>query len=682
MIKAIYGEKREAAYAQWITEEVFEKSRDMLRLTGADGDMLEFSEAYPEKRLSILNDANDKEKARLIACLTKNDQGIVLNRLNAYTVSTLEPLIENQAILKYMSNILKYSGRVDGERKVSYYSGVDEFNNWKDANHLPDSIVSLISIALIEERVDHPCNTDQLTPEERHARYDRVSEKLAVYRHKKLNVRNLEEALLIQVIRGLYEFDEIPDILNEFFKYAADDEKSPKFRSQKSLVAAKGKTDALGRDIMSFQTRAEMDAFIEQERITYLVDKRNVSKRIESIYKRIYQKKGYDISLENALKILSPMDNNFLNHITKSRQYTRSYTEQYLLQPLIRLEFEESDIREVLEANSAIIEEDSNDNFWNLEKHMIKKHIFIDKNRFCEYLEERSRKPFDEINLTNNKYVDDAFKDIRYVDAAKENMVYKIAYAAVFAEYLRRYPFENSTNVNNDDFWGEEFYKVNPLPPPDYFLSYMFAPKANQACRAAIIFEAQSKQRDEKKWGSNTLYDCLNSFNNSMQQIGIVAVRGKEKDAAVRLYNDHRIQFSSYYRIPEKMSLQFEGDGDEDASHVTVGKLHYFAAVTYSMMTGCFYTNRVFKENIVHKVLKDLERYGKKQRLDEIFFVLWKYFLLENTAIVSDTRTNHVRPKKRSEEDPQGPGVSEMSFESIRDACYEAWKSLVIQGAV
>lgn len=218
--------------------------------------------------------------------------------------------------------------------------------NWENGKtSLPRDVETFLSLALWEydQFLCDKQNETDMTEECRNQRYQHARTRLQQMLHVDLYCRNVHDALLIQVARGILTFEEVPALEAELEKELAQ---TILTTEERNAYAIERNTISISSDLCRVGSREALVNLITViHRNSFASANRIVGARLKNIYvaRNRYPK---PVSLERAITNLAP---NYRNSYV--RMFTSSFiSREWLLDLCVHLHFDEAEVSAMLES--------------------------------------------------------------------------------------------------------------------------------------------------------------------------------------------------------------------------------------------------------------------------------------------------------------------------------------------
>ena len=251
---------------------------------------------------------------------------------------------------KFGQTICHY--RVRDGRKVCAHYHRNEVGNWEKGKNLPMNTETVLSIALFTyDRQYGPPERE----EERNRRLVSAQEKLSEFLGIDLYCRNLFDALMIQVCRGILTFEQVPELEAELESEINGPDAPAWSDRQLKEASLRRETESIRNTLYGIRSKEEIKRAVLSSRIFFRTATRTLGERLEETF---YKRKRYPakISLESAVYLYAPNNRQTYRRIYQSAGITRDW----LLDLCFHLRFDRQETNYVLRnAHMAELSEDT-----------------------------------------------------------------------------------------------------------------------------------------------------------------------------------------------------------------------------------------------------------------------------------------------------------------------------------
>lgn len=527
--------------------------------------------------------------------------------------------------------------KADGKeeiKEVCKFCSRTTISNWENGKNPPLSVETFVSLALVDY-CGHCQGVPQALPEERKQRYGYVKQQMKKYLGRSLYSRNLNDILLCAVALGIYGMEEIPDVrarLLEEIKEARMDV------NEKKEMALKPMTEKMEEALENVETKENFEQLIRENQKVFNLGYRTLGERMLEIYGK--SQHGRDgIEFKQAVALYAPK---YIDSHGKMFFVNLSVSRDWLLNFCIHMRFNREDINKTLENAS-----------------MLK--LADEKVGREYYLQETETKEIGSVKWYEQRCVQ-GLQDyqIRYPEAEALSLQEKFAFLTLTACAL----------LGTDQIVREV--------PTDYLLEYFLQKEEGKALLKDMrqICTANPDQvQDEPK---KCFGDHTGKLNSLLEELKYNMKTEPERLA----FEAYREEFSRYLYVPkekcEKYSGIFAQEDIEKTAKEQAGKLRFFAAVSYSVITGQLYRGQLCERDI-NRLREELlgEEERRELRMSCRFMeFLWGMFLEPAEKI-------HWNPKKEGfslvrEMDKKMPKVLGMK-EVLEDIAATWWLSEMLE---
>lgn len=234
--------------------------------------------------------------------------------------------------------------------------------NWEKGENHPIEVNSFLSLAVLEydnivmdngnKKLRKPLSDEdygdhesylKLSLEERNKRYVHVKKRMREYLGMRLYTRNLNDALLIQVARGIYSFKELQQV-RAYMKQIVDE--TTVTLEEKSQLATRIITQNIESDAMAVKSKKEFEHLVRNYSKFFQLGSRTVGERLKKICKEAnFKNKDYDF--RTAVYVYVPRCKDTYNNIFES---DICISREWLLELCYKLRLTVDEINTVLES--------------------------------------------------------------------------------------------------------------------------------------------------------------------------------------------------------------------------------------------------------------------------------------------------------------------------------------------
>ena len=242
--------------------------------------------------------------------------------------------------IEFCKSIIHY--KVNGDKRECTHYHRNEVGNWEAGKNLPMSVETVLSIALFA--YDHQMSEEpQDTTIARNERCGHARKCLYELLGVDLYSRNLHDALLIQVCRGIISFEDVLELEREIGNLIEETDDFKLTNEQKKRLSLQKETELIKNELYVVNDLSEIKDIVIKYRPFFITAERVLGERLEKKFKQRdrYPRK---ISLEEAVYVYAPN-----NRLTYKRIYRSSgITREWLIDLCIHLRFNRSEINYVL----------------------------------------------------------------------------------------------------------------------------------------------------------------------------------------------------------------------------------------------------------------------------------------------------------------------------------------------
>lgn len=244
--------------------------------------------------------------------------------------------------------------------------------NWENGKNLPIDASTFISLALLEydglylekdkksdEEIEKEMNAQEaesvdsadvdmhLSSIVRAKRYNHVEKRMKEYMGRRLYPRNLNDALLIETARGIYSFQELPEVRKKMNELVLGAKIT---REEKEALSLETATMNLKSELMGVSSRQEFERIVEKWEKYFYLGGRTVGERM----KKIFEEKNPSakmLDFKTAVSIYAPRYHDSFNRIFQS---DICMSREWLLELCLRLHMDGEDIDRILDTAGMI----------------------------------------------------------------------------------------------------------------------------------------------------------------------------------------------------------------------------------------------------------------------------------------------------------------------------------------
>lgn len=468
-----------------------------------------------------------------------------------------------------------------GQRECIPYHR-NQIANWEKGRNKNFNTESFLSIALLDYDKQHPkkCETKQ----ERNQRFLYAANLMKKMLGLELYCRNLHDALLIQVCRDVLSFQELLEKEKEYeerLKPLANSKGSEYLPlKEKSRISLQRETETIRIKLYGISTQEELDELFEENRKFFFTANRVLGERFLKIYNSA-DRYPERLELEEAVQIYAPNYRDSYMRMFSSSGITR----EWLLDLCEHLRFSKEEKKRILENAhmQPLTEEEC--------------AVKTDSEEIMEWsLEEKL-----EIMLLLSLYVKtEKMETLAPVEYLTESFsLYKQGKSAL--KELKKLLCENKKTLDSDDWVFEEL--------------------------------------EEQLLGSSGVYawiECMRSGYSNIQN-------EKMRTAFCEYRQEHQEYFELFTELLENLNKGKMPVTDKENLE-EAKKLHYLAALCYTIFTGKYYTGEVTGED-AQTIEIQFEKEERKEPESEInyiynFFTLVFWTFLEKEPLIVVTEKN------------------------------------------
>ena len=468
-----------------------------------------------------------------------------------------------------------------GQRECIPYHR-NQIANWEKGRNKNFNTESFLSIALLDYDKQHPkkCETKQ----ERNQRFLYAADLMKKMLGLELYCRNLHDALLIQVCRDVLSFQELLEKEKEYeerLKPLADLHDSEYLPlKEKSRISLQRETETIRIKLYGISTQEELDELFEENRKFFFTANRVLGERFLKIYNSA-DRYPERLELEEAVQIYAP-------------NYRDSYMRMF--------------------SSSGITRE------WLLD---LCEHLRFSKEEKKQALENAHMQPLTEEECA-------AKTDL--VESMEWSLEEKLEIMLLFSLYVK-------------------MEKLETLAPVEYLTeSFSLYKQGKGALKELKKLLCENKKiQDPDDWVPEELEKQLLSSSGVYAWIecmrsGCSNIQNEKMETAFHEYRqEHQEYFELFTGSLENLNKGKMPVTDKENLE-EAKKLHYLAALFYTILTGKYYTGKVTGED-AQTIEIQFKKEEKKEPESEInyiynFFTLVFWTFLEKEPLIAVTEKN------------------------------------------
>lgn len=478
-----------------------------------------------------------------------------------------------------------------GKKEICLSFHRNSVGNWENGKNLPMTVETFVSLALVDYcgTCDKP---DLIRFPEMKRRYVYVRNCLQNYLGRSLYVRNINDALLIAAARGLYSIEELPEARQKMNEIIENVEVSLVERKSLSLER---KTTALENEFLWIESREGFRSFVEENKTYFRIGNRTVGERAVHIFENPVKGTVRRLKFRQMVDVYAPQYSVSYNKIFSS---DFAVSRSWLISFCVKMRYTRSEINQILK-NASMLSLSN-------QKESMEYYIRGEKNAAVgsvKWYEKMVRHNAPELSM-------------KYQEAFNLPHSKKIAFLVLIICAL---------------IWDREEITFFPV---DYLLEYFLL--ADEGQEALDIAEEEFSQMGKKLLENLSrtvgLYreyicDVLNMYTERFHS--------EVEKEALKAYADEFPRYSKFseHKIDKK-------NRENKTARETARRLRFFAACSYSVLTGRIYVGSIKEEDLISLrcILRD--GIGKKKEAENcinFFSLLWGMFL-NNEEILWDGR--------------------------------------------
>ena len=437
---------------------------------------------------------------------------------------------------------------------------------WESGKSRPDNTEALISMALIQE--SGSCERcEGLSYKERKDRYIAVQKCMSTYFERKLYCRNMNDALFVASIIGIYSVKELPSVYPKFEKIIQSVELDLEEKKKYSLSKH---TENIERDLLACENEEDFKELVEKWKVFFYLGGRTVGERMKTHYEEAHREEK--LTFKEAVAIYAPRTAESYNRIFSS---DAMISRQWLLDLCIHLRLSRNEMEVVLKnASMSPLSKDKNDSESCLKAST---YYAIGSVKWYEKRAEQGKDSY----------------QYRYPWFLSMNLEEKMSFILLLTEYAKE------KGVNN-------------MPPIDYLLEYI------PSCK---IFSELCKLVQKEK-----LEVAVDLLDETIDEI-LYKIR---TDAGKAVYEKYRAEFRRYYQMGKGKynPLPKEIDKTEEGNLLTFVSAIIYSVFSGKIVSSTF-REEDFKQLKV--ALEEMPDKFSEEKSGAYYFIrrLWKLFLTD-----------------------------------------------------
>lgn len=479
-----------------------------------------------------------------------------------------------------------------GKKEICLCFHRNSVGNWENGKNLPMTVETFVSLALVDYcgTCDKP---DHIGVSEMKKRYVYVRNCLQKYIGRSLYVRNINDALLIAAVRGLYSISELPKARKNMKEILEEAAISPQ---EKKTLSLERKTTVLENEFLWIESREGFQSFVEENRNYFRIGNRTVGERAEYIFDNSEKENMRKLKFRQMIDVYAPQYSVSYNKIFSSDFIV---SRNWLINFCIKMRYTRQEINQILKNASMLPLSNQKEN--------MEYYIRGGKNSAVgsvKWYEKAARQDVPELS-------------VKYQEAAALPLKKKLTFLILIICAL--------SGIR------EEITSF----PADYLLEYFLLSDDGKE-ELKFAEEEFSKMGGKLCSNPSRVVEIYRKYICDVLRLYTERLRSKEEQEAVKVYRD---EFSRYCIFPEdKMDKKCR---ENAKACETARRLRFFAACSYSVLTGRIYTGNIAEEDFerLRCVLKDgAEEKQKTENCINFFSLLWGMFL-DSEEILWDGRS-------------------------------------------
>ena len=502
--------------------------------------------------------------------------------------------MKRQEYIEWIRNVRGKMSQTEFGKKVYHYRITknnrqcltyhrNEIRNWESGKSFPQNIETFLSIALLEYDQTHSC--EYKNSMERNERFYYVREIMKQILEMDLYCRNLHDALLIQVCRGILSFQEVldmePELQEKIQNLYLDTEEKREYALQRE-------TENIRLDLYKINDKQDIEKVILANKVFFYTGNRAFGERFVKIYEN-RQRYPELLSLQEAVQIYAPNYRDSYSRIFFSDGMTR----QWIIDLCLHLRFNWGETDKVLSnAHMLSLSDD--------EKHPDLSHFVF----------------FNDISLEK-----------------------KLMLLLLIATYVHQEVFE-------------------ALPPVDYLLESFTIYSQGKKALKAIQNIADSV--DPEEWDYHYLQNQLKVKVEEWMAYIRSGYENITESYMKKVFESYKLEQNAYYdmSIGARLKEIFRED---------VGKLHYMAALFYTVLTGKDYQGELSQQDL-DSIHMDFEHLGTETLYIYRFLSHVLGTFLNNEPVSKDDKGGYYR------HDSTGKKMKALDWDEIIE---DLWASII-----
>ncbi len=538
---------------------------------------------------------------------------------------------------EYMQWIRQVRGSMTQEafrQKVYHFSndgkrcGVYSRNaivKWENGKSLPNirNTETFLSIALLEYDAENPGKPEKQT---RNKRYQAVRKKMVGMLGIDLYCRNLRDALLVQVCRGVLTFEEVLP-LEQKLQPVIQNAGCSMTKREKSQRTINNETQVIENDWYRVENKDALLELVEKHKFSFAVCEQTMGDRLKNLY-RSRNRFGQEIGLANAIAIYAP---NYQNTAERRFLHSAGTSREWLIDLCIHLRFRREEIQKALEyAHMAVLSDDEDD----IESRLKEENDCPIGSAawFCQ-------------------------KDREYIPAAadviseNEDLLFSLPH---FCK-MRNWSVNKKMKVLFLIGYGMKDFMPDNIPPIDYILeSFTYYSKY----RGDPLEQSLDKLMEEREPDDESCPELPDDVVTAWTGYLLSGEEAAERNGVQKIYEQYRQEFAAYYSIPSDRMLYVQ---HREAAH----QCHFLACIFYTVFTGKYYRGKLEAEdlNVVRRQMQGLS--ATERYIYSFVEHIFANFLSERD-IYEDRNGNFYTKNK------EGKNIKSMNYRKILEETAEA----------
>lgn len=457
---------------------------------------------------------------------------------------------------EFAQKLCRVQSKGGNKRSTRYHR--NQVGNWEKGKNLQQvNIETMISIALLDFGQSCPGGEEDMA-DYGQRRLQFVQEKLEQFLGVRLYCRNVHDVLLIQVCRNIISMEEVQKLepeLEEIVRGAAEDMDL----GEKRKLALQRETVNISRDVYRVRTKEEIREIVSSAKHFFYTGIRTFGERMQQCYEK-RQRYAAPVSFAEAVRIFAPNYRNSVNRIFVSNAMSR----EWIVDLCVHLRFNRKEIQEML-ANAHLVglsSDPQDEEYYLVERMVGQKEMSIGSVCWYRYIEEH----YSDVYPGH-------FSELRLLELPG-----KFALLFLISAFL--------DNVN----------EPGDLVPADYllesFVLYDHGRPLLEAVQNLALLERQRAESDTEpeRTHDERIRELGQGMETWLEYLGSAREKVKSGNGQ-SVYREYCREFMDYGKFPAAERAGLSG-------RMEVIRLHYLAALTYTVFTGKYYRGKITEEDL------------------------------------------------------------------------------------